>query len=44
MSSPQPQRRFSESGGSLTTINSPQTGESPVPLPEMLSGFHRRAR
>jgi hypothetical protein len=35
---------ISESGESVTTINSPQTGESPVPLPEMLSGFHRRAQ
>src|SRR5215470_18800073 len=25
-------------------INSPQIGESPVPSPEMLSGFHRHAR
>ena len=33
-----------ESGESVTTINSPQTGESPVPFPEMLSGFLQLAR
>src|SRR2546423_3761821 len=32
---------ISESGESLTTVNRRQTGESPVPLPEMLSGFRR---
>src|SRR5262249_35786476 len=30
-----------KSGESLKTVNSRQTGESPVPLPEMLSGFLR---
>jgi hypothetical protein len=38
----QPTTAISESDGSLSTINPPQTGESPVPFPEMLSGFHRR--
>ena len=34
----------SESGESVRTINSPQTGESAVPLPEMVSGFRELAR
>jgi len=32
---------ISENGESVTTINSPQTGESPDPLPEMLSDYCR---
>ena len=35
---------ISESSEILTTVNSPQTGESPVPFPEMLSGFLQLAR